>query len=119
MAYGHAERTLEAIRMLVAETRELLSEEPDLDAEQKQWLCEEDDVSAKPASCRYGNGGPIPSAARFTSERRSQALHPVPGQERVRTLGGREDVPLPFRSVEVVGELVRDGGVLRHRAEQL
>ena len=42
MAYGHAERTLEAIRMLVAETRELLSEEPDLDAEQQQWLREQD-----------------------------------------------------------------------------
>lgn len=41
MAYGHAERTLEAIRMLVAETRQLLSEEPDLDPEQEQWLNEE------------------------------------------------------------------------------
>lgn len=41
MAYGHAERTLAAIRMLVAETRELLSDESDLDAEQEQWLREE------------------------------------------------------------------------------
>lgn len=41
MAYGHAQRTLDAIRMLVAETRELLSDELDLDAEQEQWLREE------------------------------------------------------------------------------
>lgn len=40
-------------------------------------------------------------------------------EERARALGGCQDVPLAFRLVEVVGELVRDGRVLRHRAEQL
>lgn len=38
MAYGHAERTLAAIRLLVAETEDLLSTQPELDMEQEQWL---------------------------------------------------------------------------------
>jgi hypothetical protein len=37
MAYGHAERTLAAIRLLEAETRELLDDLPQLDREQSQW----------------------------------------------------------------------------------
>jgi len=37
MAYGHAERTLAAIRLLEAETRELLDDLPQLDPEQSQW----------------------------------------------------------------------------------
>jgi hypothetical protein len=37
MAYGHAERTLAAIRLLEAETRELLDGLPQLDPEQSQW----------------------------------------------------------------------------------
>jgi hypothetical protein len=41
MAYGHAERALDAIRQLEAETAELLSAQPDLDPEQEQWLREE------------------------------------------------------------------------------
>jgi hypothetical protein len=40
MAYGHAERTLAAIRLLEAETIELLSAQPLLDPEQEQWLRE-------------------------------------------------------------------------------
>ena len=40
MAYGHAERTLAAIRRLEAETRELLSGLAQLDPEQSQWLRE-------------------------------------------------------------------------------
>lgn len=38
MAYGHAERTLAAIRLLEAETRELLSRQDQLDPEEAQWL---------------------------------------------------------------------------------
>jgi len=41
MAYGHAERTLDAIRLLQAETSVLLGAQPDLDEEQEQWLWEE------------------------------------------------------------------------------
>ena len=40
MAYGHAERTLATIRLLEAETEELLRNRPDLEPEQEQesWL---------------------------------------------------------------------------------
>ncbi len=40
MAYGHAERTLAAIRRLEAETRELLLGLDQLDQEQAQWLAD-------------------------------------------------------------------------------
>jgi hypothetical protein len=40
VAYGHAERTLAAIRQLEAETAELLRMLPQLDAEQSSWLQE-------------------------------------------------------------------------------
>jgi hypothetical protein len=38
MSYGHAERTLATIRLLEAETRELLNGQQQLDPEQEQWL---------------------------------------------------------------------------------
>jgi hypothetical protein len=38
MAYGHAERTLSAIRILEAQTTDLLVSLDHLDAEQAQWL---------------------------------------------------------------------------------
>lgn len=38
MAYGHAERTLAAIRLLEAETRDLLNGLEHLDPEHVQWL---------------------------------------------------------------------------------
>lgn len=38
MAYGHAERNLDLIRGLEAETRQLLRELGRLDAEQQAWL---------------------------------------------------------------------------------
>jgi len=38
MAYGHAERTLATIRLLEAETRELLSRQEHLDPEQAEWV---------------------------------------------------------------------------------
>jgi len=38
MAYGHAERTLAAIRLLEAETADLLRSLPRLTAEQSGWL---------------------------------------------------------------------------------
>jgi len=47
MAYGHAERTLAAIRLLEAETRELLNSTAHLDAEQRQWLAEAADAAAR------------------------------------------------------------------------
>ncbi len=40
MSYGHAERTLAAIRLLEAETKDLLSSRDHLDPEQEQWLRE-------------------------------------------------------------------------------
>ena len=40
MAYGHAERTLAAIRCLEAETDELLSARDHLDPDEEQWLQE-------------------------------------------------------------------------------
>jgi len=38
MAYGHAERTLATIRLLEAETRDLLSRQEQLEPEQAEWL---------------------------------------------------------------------------------
>jgi hypothetical protein len=40
MTYGHAERTLAAIRRLEAETRQLLGTVTQLDQEQSTWLRE-------------------------------------------------------------------------------
>jgi hypothetical protein len=47
MAYGHAERTLAAIRLLEAETRELLSSLAQLDPEHRQWLQDAADGAAQ------------------------------------------------------------------------
>ena len=60
MAYGHAERTLATIRLLEAETRELLSRQEHLDPEQAEWLRE----AAEPASRRLRSG----SSARLTHD---------------------------------------------------
>lgn len=51
-SYGHAERTLATIRLLEAETRELLSREKHLDPEQAKWLRE----AAESASRRLRSG---------------------------------------------------------------
>jgi len=53
MAYGHAERTLATIRLLEAETRELLSRQDHLDPEQAQSLRE----AAESASRRLRTAG--------------------------------------------------------------
>jgi hypothetical protein len=53
MAYGHAERTLATIRLLEAETRELLAGQEHLDPEQAEWLRE----AADSASRRLCSGG--------------------------------------------------------------
>ena len=50
MAYGHAERTLAAIRLLEAETRELLDGLPQLDSEQLQWRQEV--TAPRPQRCQ-------------------------------------------------------------------
>jgi hypothetical protein len=47
MAYGHAERTLAAIRLLEAETRELLDSMAHLDAEERRWLRDAADAAAR------------------------------------------------------------------------
>jgi len=60
MAYGHAERTLATIRLLEAETRELLSRQEHLDQEQAEWLRE-----AAESACRCLRHG---SAARLTHD---------------------------------------------------
>ena len=46
MSYGHAERTLATIRLLEAETRELLSRQECLTPEQERWLREAADSAA-------------------------------------------------------------------------
>lgn len=51
MAYGHAERTLATIRLLEAETRDLLSRRDDLTQEQAEWLRD----AAKSASRRLNS----------------------------------------------------------------
>ncbi len=56
MAYGHAERTLAAIRLLEAETRELLNGMEHLDAEQRQWLR---DVADAASQRLYSGAGPL------------------------------------------------------------
>ena len=61
MAYGHAERILATIRLLEAESRELLARQEHLDPEQAKWLRE----AADSASRRLCSGG----AARLTHDR--------------------------------------------------
>ena len=59
MAYGHAERTLAAIRLLEAETRELLDGLPQLDPEQSHWRQE---VSAPPSRRCQPDYAELPAA---------------------------------------------------------
>ena len=47
MAYGHAERTLAAIRLLEAETRDLLSRQEHLEPEHAEWLREAAESAAR------------------------------------------------------------------------
>ena len=65
MAYGHAERTLAAIRLLEDETRDLLNSQHQLDAEQAQWLRDTTRSASRrfhgvnaTARCRTGTGLP-------------------------------------------------------------
>jgi len=51
MAYGHAERTLAAIRLLEAETRELLSRREHLDPDHAQWLREAAEAASRRRRC--------------------------------------------------------------------
>ena len=55
MAYGHAERTLAAIRLLETQTAELLYSLPRLDAEQSNWLKES--IQARPRAVHAPAGG--------------------------------------------------------------
>jgi hypothetical protein len=59
MAYGHAERTLAAIRLLEAETRDLLDGLPQLDPEQSQWRQE---VIAPPSQRCQTDFAELPAA---------------------------------------------------------
>jgi len=54
MTYGHAERTLATIRLLEADTRDLLSRQEHLDPEHAQWLRE----AAESASRRLCSAAP-------------------------------------------------------------
>jgi hypothetical protein len=62
VAYGHAERTLAAIRLLETQTAELLYSLPWLDAEQANWLKESRQACSRavhaPAGGRAGGGSP-------------------------------------------------------------
>jgi len=62
VAYGHAERTLAAIRLLETQTAELLYSLPRLDAEQSNWLKEAVEARSRavhaPASGRPADGSP-------------------------------------------------------------
>jgi hypothetical protein len=57
MTYGHAERTLAAVRLLEAETRELLSGLDHLDPEHARWLRD----AAESASLRLRSAGAAPA----------------------------------------------------------
>ena len=62
MAYGHAERTLAAIRLLETQTAELLYSLPWLDAEQANWLKESRQACSRavnaPAGGQQAGGAP-------------------------------------------------------------
>jgi hypothetical protein len=51
MAYGHAERTLATIRLLEAETTDLLSRQEHLDPEQADWLREAAEAASRRLRC--------------------------------------------------------------------
>lgn len=69
MAYGHAERTLAAIRLLEAETRELLNGSQHLDPEHVQWLQD----AAESASLRLQ----FPAPNGLTATRRHHTTEPA------------------------------------------
>ena len=58
-AYGHAERTLAAIRLIEAETAESLRSLPQLNAEQSRWLQEVTQAADPGWSSRPGSGAPV------------------------------------------------------------
>jgi hypothetical protein len=66
MTYGHAERTLATIRLLEAETVQLLNSENHLDPEQEQWLRE----AAESASQRVRSSHAAPPACRVPAQQR-------------------------------------------------
>ena len=62
MAYGHAERTLAAIRLLEEETGELLDGLPQLDPEQSQWRQEVQEITAPPSRRCQPHFAELPAA---------------------------------------------------------
>jgi hypothetical protein len=66
MAYGHAERTLAAIRLLEAETRELLNGVDRLEPEHVRWLRDAADSASVRLQARGPSSGmpPKPRTAR-------------------------------------------------------
>jgi hypothetical protein len=58
MAYGHAERTLAAIRHLEAQTRELLGSLAQLDPEQSHWLHEVAEAGSQAGDAPAPGGPP-------------------------------------------------------------
>ena len=75
MAYGHAERTLAAIRLLEAETRELLSRREHLDPDQAQWLRETAEAASRRLRCA---GVATPANDQSAAVATMAALDPVP-----------------------------------------
>jgi hypothetical protein len=84
MTYGHAERNLAALRMLEAETAELLRGQPHLDSEQSGWLREVTGPVAPAGSRQTGrsagsarpveNGEPPPLGPQPVSGARADSL---------------------------------------------
>ena len=64
MAYGHAERTLVTIRLLEAETRELLSHRERLTPEQAEWLRDTaSSATRRLRRARVADAGHLPAVA--------------------------------------------------------
>jgi hypothetical protein len=56
MAYGHAERTLATIRLLEAETRDLLAGREHLNPEQAEWLRDTAESASGPVRRQHPQG---------------------------------------------------------------
>ena len=85
MAYGHAERTLAAIRLLEAETRELLSRQERLEPEHAEWLRQ----AAESASRRLRSGSAADTGLRMARPTAGYLRRVEPALVRLRSSGIR------------------------------
>ncbi len=76
MAYGHAERTLATIRLLEAETRELLSRQKHLEPEHAEWLRQATESASR--RLHSGNAAGTLTAHDQAGVRLSRRVHPRP-----------------------------------------